>query len=310
MPGPFDNLDNERTPEELSKEQGLAKKTKDIATVDLTEDPDDDPEPVEAGKQLSPKEIRSRERYQENRRKAEENEKKAAELETRLRETEARAARAEGAALAAQRMQPQTPQEDPLEKGIKEKEREFARLHQIFEANKATATPDQINKWQEEARNLQREQRRLEYQQVQRDSGQQRGPDPEAAARKVQFETLFPDIVSKKGNLAVADDIYEDLVRAGAAHGFETAKKAAEQARKKLGLGTRPAPTDGERAKYTGKPVGQSAGGNQGAGTMTLTQDQQKMAFALYGKRAGGDQAKANKMWAQGPGKRVMSKTG
>ena len=307
MPHPFTE-DEELSPEIKEKVAAIGKESSEAATVDLNE-PDDDDDAPEPGKQLTPKEIRSRERYNANKAEAEENKRKAAELEVRLRETEARAARAEGAALAIQHQQ-RTPQKDPIQEQIDAKEREFTRLHQLFEARKANATPEEIKEWQADATRIKNEQKKLEFAQFQRDSGGgQQQVDPDLAAKRAYLEANYSHVYAKKSYKAYADDAFDDLVKAGEdPRNFNTIKKALDLTVKHFQLNGRPAPTEGEKSKYRAMPAGRQAPeGGGGGGKMTLTPEMEKLAFARFGKQVGGDQAKANKMWAQRVGKRLVA---
>lgn len=125
------------------------------------------------------------------------------------------------------------------------------------------------------------------------------------AQEQKHYQTLYSDVHSNPNALRYARARFEMLAARGEPQSPQLVEKAMNDARAQFGLsGASRAPSDAERSRYTG--ASGSASSRGGAPRVKLGKAEQSMAMALYGDVAGGNEAKAYKMWAAGPGAKAL----
>lgn len=125
------------------------------------------------------------------------------------------------------------------------------------------------------------------------------------AQEQKHYATLYSDVHSNNNALRYAKARFEMLVARGEQQSPQLVERAMNDARAQFGLaGASRAPSDSDRAKYTG--ASGSASSRGGAPRVKLGKSEQSMAMAMYGDKVNGDEKKAYALWAKGPGSKAL----
>lgn len=119
------------------------------------------------------------------------------------------------------------------------------------------------------------------------------------------YQTLYADVHANPAALRYAKGRFEMLAARGEPQSPQLVEKAMGDARAQFGLsGGAREPSDADRSRYTG--ASGSASSRGGAPRVKLGRAEQAMAMAMYSNVTGGDEKKAYKMWAAGPGSKAL----
>lgn len=138
--------------------------------------------------------------------------------------------------------------------------------------------------------------------------------------QRQQLYSRYGDVLNHQQAGGWAYGTYQARVAAGEPDTEALRDEVAEEARRRFGLPSqirRSAPTQGNRAKYTGMSAGANSSARADAGSrsgkMELTKDDVKMAVEMYKKRKDGSpmpQAEAVRLYAANLAKRRQQKSG
>lgn len=136
--------------------------------------------------------------------------------------------------------------------------------------------------------------------------------DPEQTRSQIVAQELHMrhgDVLRDERMRMYADGVWRQLRAKGREDDWSTIDDAFDQTRKAFGL--RPkngatAPSAGYKAKLQGNPRGMGGNGSEGRQVVTMTKEFQQMANAVYEHVK--DPQKRYRMWAAGPGRRLLEK--
>jgi hypothetical protein len=276
---PFKESDDEREAVENVGKPEDEEKSVEVSVADDDDDDDDNddesPQPSRADKKRA-RGMRHREA-----------------LEAVERERQARL-EAENRALQYQQMMtyqqsqrpPAEPDVDPVEKEILETyetQRRIVAQASVLAEKLPRAEYEEIHKdFMKQSRAAEERRAELMAQKVIRKQGLEVHNIAQEAARQ-QFFSSISDVMSDPKARLLADGIVRQMWAEGKPDSFETARAAAEEARRRMGWNKRPAPTQSEKAKYTGMPAKTSGVSTAPqSNVVRLSPAQQKMANELF----------------------------
>lgn len=197
----------------------------------------------------------------------------------------------------------QTQQRDELaeaEREIHDRQRSLGVEFEVHRASK-TLSAEKAEAYDKQARELNQKLADISAQRA------VRGVIPQLmqAQEQKHYQTLYSDVHSNPNALRYARARFEMLAARGEPQSPQLVEKAMNDARAQFGLaGVSRAPSDSDRAKYTG--ASGSASSRGGAPRVKLGKSEQSMAMAMYGDKVNGDEKKAYALWAKGPGSKAL----
>lgn len=128
--------------------------------------------------------------------------------------------------------------------------------------------------------------------------------DPTSRMREA-LRFSYSDVYAKPSAVRWAQGWFHMQVAKGREAGPDLVRESLDEARKEFGMG-RAAPTDQQRARFTGVSRGGTGAGAAPTTKVTLTKSQMKMADTAYGHVK--DKNVRYQMWAKKAGKRLAEK--
>lgn len=221
-----------------------------------------------------------------------------------LKDRMARLEGAVGRSVETSRREVQTARdnEDPTETALNDVYEEQQTLQMQIDALGAKITPDQLNRFQRQARQLETRKSEIIAERV----GRRNAPNPSDAeheAYKRAMRMQFADVYANNAALRWSQGRYHQLVAKDASkEGPHGIAEALVDARKEFGLRRDP-PTEGERARFTGVSRGGGAAPGGAPTKIKMTKGQMKMADVAYAHIK--DKTKRYQLWANKAGRRM-----
>lgn len=107
-------------------------------------------------------------------------------------------------------------------------------------------------------------------------------PSQELMNDRAQFASEFPWVYSDRQARAMVDARFDELCESGRPATFATVREAATAVAKRLKIGGRQDPTDGNRRRLQGVPSGEGSGGGDGAVSIPWGPAERKLAEKAY----------------------------
>lgn len=234
--------------------------------------------------------------------------------EQRAEQTQRLLAEALNRALPQQQQQRVDPERARLEqeaKDLRQAQQGLIERHRQLQLEKKL-TPDVDAQLQEEAWKLRD---RIAQNDILRFAPRQQGPQMSeqqiaAATFRARVMSEHSDVVGNPRAAAAFRAKYIELIQVrGQPDNWQTLETAMDEARRLVGMpprGGRPAPSAGQKRKYSGVSRGGSGGGGESRQTITMTKAQKAMADAQYGHIK--DEKKRYQMWVNRAGARAANR--
>ena len=280
--------------ERVSKEGNALEQAleEDEASPLVSTAPDPEPEDLDDEPKRVPRKVARQNRYREQMERAEAAERRAQEAEERLRRME------------EQRHEyvPEPPAPEQKENArLKELYQQQDMMLQNFSARAKTLTPEQVEDYKRQSRQIDEQIQRERFKEWQQDSApSQQSPQQQAMA---YMAMKYSDVYGRKEMLSAANAHYDEQVFKGRQESLELLEESLQEARSKFGVGRKP-PTERERSRYTG--------GRTTRGNVTEPRDERIKMIPEFRVLADNlyphieDPNERYNKWAQGPGRRLM----
>jgi hypothetical protein len=201
---------------------------------------------------------------------------------------------------APQNNQPQIDSLDNEEKALNEREKA---LGMQFEVDRAAGkmSKDLYEKYSKDAQDIRDAKTRLHTKRAVNEAM----PAIANMQQANHYRSMYPDVLSNPNASTYAKGIYQTLLATGEVDSPALVDRAMNEARARFNLGNvnYMKPGNSDKAKYSG--ISGNGGRQVADNTVRMGKAEKSMALAMYGEATNGDEKKAFKMWASGPGLRA-----
>lgn len=197
---------------------------------------------------------------------------------------------------------------DPDDERVEALQQQQADIHKLWQAGYKDMSPDERTEMQKRARKVERSIKQLEFSQLARQAGFQ----PARSQAQEQNAQLANRLHSENKDLYDDPHAHQILLgnfakarRNGEKESMELHDRVAEETRAELGMptrGLRPDPTEGQKARLSGRARG--GGRKAGKGSIGMRPEFYKLADAALGHIK--DPAKRYSAWARTAGKALV----